>query len=79
MQVATAGNIYISRVCHKTYISVGEKGAKAGAYAFVEMATVGISGKQIYLDRLCVYARGLREQYPFLYRHTNGCKLTFLH
>ena len=55
MQVATAGNIYISRVCHKTYISVGEKGAKAGAYAFVEMATVGISGKQIYLDRLCVY------------------------
>ena len=55
MQVATAGNIYISRVCHKTYISVGEKGAKAGAYAFVEMATVGISGKQVYLDRLFVY------------------------
>ncbi len=35
----TAGNIYISRVLHKTYIAVDELGTKAGAATVVEMAT----------------------------------------
>lgn len=34
---STAGNIYIDEVLHKTYISVGEKGTKAGAATVVSM------------------------------------------
>ncbi len=53
-------NISISRVLHKTFISVGEKGTKAGAVTAVEMAANGSSGmpgqpKQVYLDRPFVY------------------------
>ncbi len=55
---STAGNIYISRVLHKTFISVGEKGTKAGAATIVE-ATYGSAGpvdpKEVYLDRPFVY------------------------
>ena len=54
------GNICISRVLHKTFISVGEKGTRAGAVTVVEM--VGESAmvepqkpKQVYLDRPFVY------------------------
>ncbi len=53
------GNIYINRVLHKTYISVGEKGTKAGAATVVEMADEAgiemLEPKEIYLDRPFVY------------------------
>lgn len=53
------GNIYISRVLHKTFISVGEKGTKAGAATVVEMNCGGIYEegdiKTVYLDRPFVY------------------------
>lgn len=56
---STDGNIYISRVLHKTYISVGEKGTKAGAATVVEAndecALVEIEPKTVYLDRPFVY------------------------
>ena len=53
------GNIYISRVLHKTFISVGEKGTKAGAATVVEMcdecALEIIEPKEVYLTRPFVY------------------------
>lgn len=53
------GNIFINRVLHKTFISVGEKGTKAGAATAVEMTNKASSGianaKEIYLDRPFVY------------------------
>jgi serpin B len=56
---STAGNIYISRVLHKTFISVGEKGTRAGAATVVEMKDYGMmetdKPKQVYLDRPFVY------------------------
>lgn len=54
---STAGNIFISRVLHKTFISVGEKGTKAGAATLVEMVDGAIiePDKQVYLDRPFVY------------------------
>ena len=55
----TGGNIYISRVLHKTVISVGEKGTKAGAATVVEMkgegAAMPTEPKEVYLDRPFVY------------------------
>ena len=52
-------NIYISRVLHKTFISVGEKGTKAGAATVVEMldgaAAEPQEPKRVYLDRPFVY------------------------
>jgi len=53
------GGIYISEVLHKTFISVGEKGTKAGAATVVEMKC-GSAGpaekpKTVYLDRPFVY------------------------
>ena len=56
---SSAGNIFISRVLHKTYISVGEKGTKAGAVTVIE-TTDGASAivgepKYVYLDRPFVY------------------------
>ena len=57
--VSAYGNIYISRVLHKTFISVGEKGTKAGAATVVEMldgaAAEPQETKQVYLDRPFVY------------------------
>lgn len=58
-----AGNIYIDRVLHKTYISVGEKGTKAGAATVIEMLDeVDVDmqpnkpePKKVYLDRPFVY------------------------
>ncbi len=57
---SAAGNIYIDRVLHKTFISVGEKGTKAGAATAVEMkdnsAIVEPEDiKEVYLDRPFVY------------------------
>lgn len=56
---STAGNIFISRVIHKTFISVGEKGTKAGAATVVEMTDGAVAEprepKKIYLDRPFVY------------------------
>lgn len=54
----TDGNIYISRVLHKTFISVGEKGTRAGAATVVEMFGEGAPvdpPKEVYLDRPFVY------------------------
>ena len=56
---STEGGIYISKVIHKTYIQVGEKGTKAGAVTAIEMND-GSAGppdeiKQVYLDRPFVY------------------------
>ena len=56
---STEGSIYISKVIHKTYIQVGEKGTKAGAVTAIEMND-GSAGppdevKQVYLDRPFVY------------------------
>lgn len=54
---STVGNIYIGRVLHETFISVGEQGTKAGAATAVEMvdecAPVGL--KTVILDRPFVY------------------------
>ena len=57
---SSAGNIYISRVLHKTYISVAEKGTKAGAATVVELEDMASAEspeqtKEIYLDRPFVY------------------------
>ena len=56
---STAGNIFINRVLHQTYISVGEKGTKAGAVTIVETndtASPDIQEpKKVYLDRPFVY------------------------
>ena len=56
---STGGNIYISRVLHKTFISVGEKGTKAGAATIEEMkdgaAAEPTEPKEVYLDRPFVY------------------------
>lgn len=57
--VSEEDNIYIGRVLHKTFISVGERGTKAGAVTVVEMvdnASADISDpKKVYLDRPFVY------------------------
>lgn len=50
------GNIFISRVLHKSYISVFEKGTKAGAATVVEVSDgASINEEQIYLDRPFLY------------------------
>ena len=58
--LGTAGeNIYISRVIHKTFISVAEQGTKAGAATIVEMAEGAAimeeEPKEVTLDRPFVY------------------------
>lgn len=55
-----AGNIYIGRVLHKTYVAVDERGTKAGAATAVEMldnaAMIGPGeSRTVYLDRPFVY------------------------
>lgn len=55
---STDGNIYIDFVLHKTYISVAEKGTKAGAVTVV--ATKDAAGfveepKEVYLNRPFIY------------------------
>ena len=51
------GNLYISQVIHKTFISVAEKGTKAGAATATMMEAGGAPSepKEVYLDRPFVY------------------------
>lgn len=64
-------NIFISRVLHKTFISVAEQGTKAGAATVVEMAkntAIGPIEKvmHVHLDRPFVYMLvDLRTGTPF--------------
>jgi serpin B len=51
-------NIFISRVLHKTFISVDERGTKAGAATVVEMeagSAMVEEPKTVYLDRPFIY------------------------
>lgn len=52
------GNIYISRVLHKAYIAVDEKGTKAGAATAIEAPASDTEGDvySVVLDRPFVYA-----------------------
>ncbi len=54
-----AGNVFINRVIHKTFISVAEQGTKAGAATLVEMtdgcALVEDEPKEVILNRPFVY------------------------
>ena len=56
---STGGNISISRVIHKTFISVEEKGTKAAAVTIVEPGDGAAmeleQPKEVYLDRPFVY------------------------
>ena len=56
---SAAGNIFINRVLHKTFISVGEKGTRAGAATVVEANDRAMeivdSANIVYLDRPFVY------------------------
>ncbi|MBQ2729904.1 MAG: serpin family protein [Clostridia bacterium] len=54
------GNLYISDVMHKTYISVAEKGTRAGAATSISVNATGEPSimeepKEVYLDRPFVY------------------------
>lgn len=59
--LGTAGgdNLFINRVIHKTFISVAEKGTKAGAVTMVEVNTTGADSigdeKHVVLDRPFLY------------------------
>ncbi len=56
--ISAAGNISISRVLHKTFLSVAEEGTRAGAATVVEMnegAAFIEDPKQVYLDHPFVY------------------------
>ena len=58
MATHTDGNLFISRVLHKTFISVAEQGTKAGAATVVEAASesaMEMETKQVTLDRPFVY------------------------
>ena len=48
-------NIYISRVLHKTYIAVDERGTKAGAVTTFEGGAAAAASFSVYLDRPFVY------------------------
>lgn len=51
------GNIFIDEVLHKTFISVDERGTKAGAVTKVELNKEScVEGKVVNLDRPFVYA-----------------------
>ncbi len=57
---SSAGNIFISRVIHKTHIEVGERGTRAGAVTVVAMedgaAEFIEKPKEVILDRPFIYA-----------------------
>lgn len=55
----TAGNLFVSRVIHKTHMQVDEKGTKAGAATVVEVkcesAMESLDSKTVRLDRPFIY------------------------
>lgn len=56
MGVYSGKNIYVSRVLHKTKISVTEKGTRAGASSVVEMSkNCAEESKAVYLNRPFIY------------------------
>ena len=57
MGACQAGPLYISRVLHRTYMAVDERGTEAGAATAVEVRAAGILGpeEQVRLDRPFVY------------------------
>ncbi|MBO1264434.1 serpin family protein [Proteiniclasticum sp. SCR006] len=60
------GNLYISRVIHKTKIEVDEKGTKAGAATVVEVSEESAAieePKSVYLDRPFLYLIVDKESY----------------
>ena len=60
------GNLYISRVIHKTKIEVDEKGTKAGAATVVEVSEESAAieePKFVYLDRPFLYLIVDKESY----------------
>lgn len=59
---SSRGNIYISRVLHKTFIAVDEKGTKAGAATVIEMNDGAAA-----LDPLEEESRTVHLDRPFLY------------
>lgn len=66
----SGGNIYIDQVLHKTYISVAEKGTKAGAATAVQMkfdsAPMPQEIKTVHLDRPFLYMLiDCEQNYPF--------------
>lgn len=57
---STAGNVFIGRVIHNTFLSLGEQGTKAGAATVVEMrdecaVVYPKDTKTVFLDRPFVY------------------------
>lgn len=55
--VSPVGNLFISRVLHKAYIAVDERGTKAGAATLIEIRAGSALKEQktVYLDRPFVY------------------------
>ncbi len=51
------GNLYVSRVMHKTFINVDEQGTQAGAATAVEVRAAGLLGptETVHLDRPFLY------------------------
>ena len=61
MATSSTGNIYIDEVYHNTFISLGEKGTKAGAATVVEMKAGGAMEApteiiELRFDRPFIYA-----------------------
>lgn len=54
---STAGNLFINRILHKTYIAVDERGTKAGAVTSVEIYDncALLFEREVYLNRPFVY------------------------
>ncbi len=52
-----AGDLYIGRVLHKTFVNVDEKGTEAGAATAVEVRAAGLLGpeERVHLDRPFLY------------------------
>ena len=55
------GNVYISKVKHKTFVDVNEEGTEAAAVTSVEMGLTSVGPQPIVVDRPFVFA--IRERY----------------